>query len=94
MTSPADQTTDLRTTDVRTPFPTTVADRLGRTRPGRVAPREPGQATTEYALILLVAAVVAILVIGWATTGGGGGRIGGLFDSVLDMILRRAESAP
>ena len=29
-----------------------------------------------------------------ATTGGGGGRIGGLFDSVLDMILRRADSAP
>lgn len=57
-------------------------------------PRLPGQATTEYALILLVAAVIAILVIGWATTGGGGGRIGGLFDSMLDMILRRAESAP
>ena len=56
--------------------------------------RRPAQATTEYALILLVAAVVAILVIGWATTGGGGGRIGGLFDSVLDMILRRADSAP
>ena len=53
----------------------------------------PGQATTEYALILLVAAVIAILVIGWATTGGGGGRIGGLFDGVLDMILRRAESS-
>lgn len=56
--------------------------------------RHPAQATTEYALILLVAAVVAILVIGWATTGGGGGRIGGLFDSVLDMILRRADTAP
>ena len=53
----------------------------------------PGQATTEYALILLVAAVIAILVIGWATAGGGGGRIGGLFDGVLDMILRRAESS-
>lgn len=94
MTSPAVQTTDHRTTDVQTPLPTTVAAPLGCTRPVRVAPREPGQATTEYALILLVAAVVAILVIGWATTGGGGGRIGGLFDSVLDMILRRAESAP
>lgn len=52
----------------------------------------PGQATTEYALVLLVAAVIALLVIAWATTGDGGGKIGGLFDSMFDMILQRAES--
>ena len=52
----------------------------------------PGQATTEYALVLLVAAVIALLVIAWATTGDGGGKIGGLFDSMFDMILQRADS--
>ena len=48
---------------------------------------EPGQATTEYALILLAAAVIAVLVITWATAGGGAGRIGDLFDSVFDGVL-------
>ena len=52
-----------------------------------------GQATTEYALILLVAAVIAMLVIAWATAGGGAGKIGGLFDSVFDSVLGRANSA-
>ena len=52
----------------------------------------PGQATTEYALVLLVAAVIALLVIAWATTGDGGGRIGNLFDAMFDMILQRADS--
>lgn len=50
-----------------------------------------GQATTEYALILLVASVIATLVIAWATLGGGSGRIGELFDTIFDGILRRAE---
>lgn len=53
---------------------------------------EPGQATTEYALILLVAAVIATLVITWATVGGGSGRIGELFDTILDGILERADT--
>lgn len=52
-----------------------------------------GQATTEYALILLVAAVVALGVVAWATSGDGGGRLGGLFDSILDMVLQRADDA-
>ncbi|MEY2966902.1 MAG: Flp family type IVb pilin [Ilumatobacteraceae bacterium] len=63
-------------------------DRLLRSRP-----RQPGQATTEYALILLVAAVIALGVIAWATSGDGGGRLGELFDSVLDMVLQRADEA-
>lgn len=58
-----------------------------------LAARRPGQATTEYALILLVAAVVALGVVAWATSGDGGGRLGGLFDSVLDMVLKRADDA-
>lgn len=48
---------------------------------------DPGQATTEYALILLAAAVIAVLVITWATAGGGAGRIGDLFDSVFNGVL-------
>ena len=56
------------------------------------AERDRGQATTEYALILLVAAVIGLAVIAWATTGGGAGKIGGLFDSMIDLIVERASS--
>lgn len=52
---------------------------------------DPGQATTEYALVLIGAAVIALLVIAWATDGGGAGRIGELFDSVLSNVLDRAQ---
>ena len=53
---------------------------------------DPGQATTEYALVLLGAAVIALLVIAWATDGGGAGRIGELFDTVLSGIFDRTDS--
>jgi hypothetical protein len=53
---------------------------------------DPGQATTEYALVLLGAAVIALLVIAWATDGGGAGRIGELFDTVLSSIFDRTDS--
>ena len=56
--------------------------------------RDPGQATTEYALALVGAAVVALLVVAWATEGGGAGRIGELFDTVLSGVLDRANSVP
>lgn len=56
--------------------------------------RDPGQATTEYALVLVGAAVVALLVVVWATEGGGAGRIGELFDTVLSGVLDRAQSVP
>lgn len=58
-----------------------------------ISARRRGQATTEYALILLVAAVVALGVVAWASSGEGGGRLGELFDSVLDMVLKRADDA-
>ena len=50
-------------------------------------PRDRGQATTEYALILLAAALVGVLVIGWATAGGGAAAIGRLFDSAIDAVI-------
>lgn len=56
-----------------------------------VSPYEPGQATTEYALVLLGVGVIALLVIAWATEGGGAGRIGELFDLVLDNVISRTD---
>ncbi|NCX60918.1 MAG: hypothetical protein EBW98_06970, partial [Actinobacteria bacterium] len=55
-------------------------------------PTDPGQATTEYALVLIGAAVIALLVVAWATDGGGAGRIGELFENVLSNVLGRAET--
>jgi len=52
---------------------------------------DPGQATTEYALVLIGAAVIALLVIAWATEGDGAGRIGELFDTVLSNVINRSE---
>ncbi len=62
-----------------------VADALARRR-RRQPDRDPGQATTEYALVMLGAAVVALLVVTWATAGGGAGKIGRLFDKVIDAV--------
>jgi hypothetical protein len=50
---------------------------------------DPGQATTEYALVLLGAALIGLILITWATAGGAEGRIGQLFDSVIDSITSR-----
>lgn len=57
--------------------------------PGRCrdTPRDRGQATTEYALVLLAAALVGVLVIGWATAGGGAAAIGRLFDRVIESVI-------
>lgn len=75
-------TTGLLTGPAEWSDPTT-----GDGRPGR--PRDRGQATTEYALVMLGAAAVALLVITWATAGGGAGRIGRLFDRVIDGVVSR-----
>lgn len=61
-------------------------------RPRRLHAMDPGQATTEYALVLIGAAVIALLVVAWATDGGGAGRIGELFENVLSNVLSRSES--
>ena len=49
-------------------------------------PRNLGQATSEYALVILAAALIALLVVAWASGGGGGGKIGDLFDRVIDSV--------
>ena len=50
-------------------------------------PRDRGQATTEYALVLLAAALVGLLVVGWATSGGGAAAVGKLFERVIDSVI-------
>lgn len=53
-------------------------------------PRDVGQATAEYALVLLGAAAVALLLLGWAT-GKGGGHITGLLDHVINAVTGKAK---
>lgn len=50
------------------------------------SPRDRGQATAEYALIILAAALIALAVVSWAGGGGATGRIGDLFDAVIDRV--------
>jgi hypothetical protein len=50
----------------------------------RISPRESGQTTTEYALVMLAAAAVAGLVLAWATKSH---AISRLFDAVIEKAL-------
>ena len=70
----------------------TEAPKTESPRRSRIRAMDPGQATTEYALVLIGAAVIALLVVAWATDGGGAGRIGELFENVLSNVLSRSES--
>ena len=76
-----------QTTPITSDTATTPASRHRR-----LQAMDPGQATTEYALVLIGAAVIALLVVAWATDGGGAGRIGELFENVLSNVLSRSES--
>lgn len=76
-----------QTTPITSDTATTPASRHRR-----LHAMDPGQATTEYALVLIGAAVIALLVVAWATDGGGAGRIGELFENVLSNVLSRSES--
>ncbi|NNL28759.1 MAG: DUF4244 domain-containing protein [Acidimicrobiia bacterium] len=49
-----------------------------------VDPRDAGQATAEYALVILAAALIAVALMTWAT---GGGGITTLFQAVLDRVI-------
>ena len=53
-------------------------------------PRDLGQATAEYALVLLGAAAIALILVGWAT-GRGGARIGGFLDHVISSITGKVK---
>ncbi|MEY4360707.1 MAG: hypothetical protein RL391_13 [Actinomycetota bacterium] len=52
-------------------------------------PRDAGQATSEYALVILAAALIALLVVAWANGGGGAGKIGELFDRIIDNVISK-----
>jgi hypothetical protein len=50
----------------------------------RLQPKEDGQTTAEYALVMLAAAAVAGLVLAWATKSHAMSR---LFDAVIDKVI-------
>ena len=54
----------------------------------RRRPRESGQASVEYALVLLAAAVIATVLIGWATNTN---VLDSLFDYVVSTIRGKAK---
>lgn len=54
----------------------------------RLGPRDAGQTTAEYALVLLAAGTIAMLVITWAR---GENSIDELFDLVVTKITTSVE---
>ena len=54
----------------------------------RIGPRDAGQSTAEYALVLLGAASVALLLVAWATKTD---KIGDLLDGVVDQVLEQVS---
>ena len=49
---------------------------------------ECGQTTAEYALVLLAAASLALLLIAWVAHSG---KVGELFDSVFDHVIKSVK---
>lgn len=47
-----------------------------------------GQTTAEYALVLLAAASLALLLIAWVAHSG---KIGELFDTVFDHVIKSVK---
>ena len=52
-----------------------------------VQPRDEGQTTAEYALVILAAAAVAVVLIAWAKSSG---RLPAFFDSIIDQVAGSA----
>ena len=53
----------------------------------RRAPREEGQTTAEYALVILAAAAVAVVLIAWARSSG---KLPAFFDNIIDQVAGSA----
>jgi Flp pilus assembly pilin Flp len=51
------------------------------------APREEGQTTAEYALVILAAAAVAVVLIAWARSSG---KLPAFFDNIIDQVAGSA----
>jgi Flp pilus assembly pilin Flp len=60
-----------------------LAERLGAPRP-----REEGQTTAEYALVILAAAAIAVVLIAWARSSG---KLPAFFDAVIDQVIGSAQ---
>ena len=54
------------------------------------APREEGQTTAEYALVILAAAAVAVVLIAWAHSSG---KLPAFFDQIIDSVIGDANAA-
>ena len=53
-------------------------------------PREEGQTTAEYALVILAAAAVAVVLITWAHSSG---KLPAFFDHIIDTVTGNADAA-
>ncbi len=51
-------------------------------------PRETGQTTAEYALVILAAAAIAVVLIAWARTSG---KLPSFFDNIIDQVTGSAH---
>jgi Flp pilus assembly pilin Flp len=51
-------------------------------------PRERGQTTAEYALVILAAAAVAVVLIAWARSSG---KLPAFFDDIIDQVSGSAQ---
>ena len=60
-----------------------LAERLAARRP-----REEGQTTAEYALVILAAAAIAVVLIAWARSSG---KLPAFFDAVIDQVIGSAQ---
>ena len=50
-------------------------------------PKEEGQTTAEYALVILAAAAVAVVLIAWARSSG---KLPAFFDNIIDKVAGSA----
>lgn len=51
-------------------------------------PREAGQTTAEYALVILAAAAIAVVLIAWARSSG---KLPAFFDNIIDQVAGSAH---
>ena len=51
-------------------------------------PREGGQTTAEYALVILAAAAIAVVLIAWARSSG---KLPSFFDHIIDQVTGSAQ---
>jgi Flp pilus assembly pilin Flp len=71
---------------LRLPRPAWRWERVPASR--RLAAKEDGQSTAEYALVMLAAAAIALVLLAWARSSG---KLPAFFDSIIDRIVGSAD---